>query len=201
MLKRIALLGGVVMGLTVLAACNLGDVAGAAGGVVPTTGNTSSDATAAQQFIPVSIPGYTTTEANSITGALSAVGGSASVLTGNPVVAAAIGAVDGLIQCYNGVGAAAARIFIANDAATAIMNGGSPSFGAMAVINGDRVANNFLPCALGQVQGLSSQSAAPTICSNNGNFVVNNETLYYLYAATSPELCSAFEAAVPARTR
>ncbi len=199
--KRVLFLCSLAMSVVLLAACNLGDVAGAAGGVVPTTGNTSSDVTAAQQFIPVSVPGYTVTEANSITNALSAVGGSASVLTGNPVVAAAIGAVDGLIQCYNGVGAAAARIYIANDAAAVVMNGGSPNFGAMAVINGDRVVNNFLPCALGQAQGLSSQSVAPTICSNNGSFVVNNETLYYLYAATTPDLCNTFQAAIPARTR
>ena len=197
MLKRALFLCSLVMSIALLAACNLGDVAG----VVPTTGNTASDVTAAQQFLPANVPGYNVTEANSITSALSSVGGSASILTGNPVVAAAIGAVDGMIQCYNGVGAAAARIYIAADAPTVVLNGGSPNFGAMAVINGDRIVDNFLPCPVGQAQGLTCQSVAPTICSNNGSFVVNNETLYYLYAATTPDLCNAFQAAIPARTR
>lgn len=190
----LALLLALAAGL--LAACNLGDIAGA----VPTTGNTASDASAAQQFLPNAVAGYVVTEANSISSALSAVSGGASAVAGNPMLAAAIGAVDGLIQCYNGVGAAAARIYISADAANAVMNGASPNFGAMAVINSDRIINNFLPCTLGQAQAFSAQSAdQPQICSSNGSFVVNGETLYYLYAATTPELCGVFQSAVPAQ--
>lgn len=189
-----ALLLALAAGL--LTACNLGDVASA----VPTTGNTAGDASAAQQFLPSAIPGYVVTDANSITSALSTVSGGASAIAGNPVLAAAIGAVDGLIQCYNGVGAAAARIYISADVANVVMNGAAPNFGAMAVINSDRIVNNFLPCALGQAQSFSAQSAdQPQICTNNGSFVVNGETLYYLYAATTPDLCGVFQAAVPAQ--
>jgi hypothetical protein len=193
-LKRLGLGLIAAAAAAALAACNLGDVAGA----VPTTGDTAGDAAAAQRFLP-SVPGYVITEANSITGALSAVTGGAAALTGDPIVGAAIAAVDGLIQCYNSVGAAAARVYIQEGAEGMVMNGATPRFGAMAVINGNRLVNNFLPCALGQVGAMSAQTAQqPEICSSNGSFTVGSDTLYYLYASNSPELCSTFQAAVPA---
>ncbi|MBW4438178.1 MAG: hypothetical protein KME04_13645 [Pleurocapsa minor GSE-CHR-MK-17-07R] len=181
----------------VLAACNLGDL----GGAVPTTGDTSGDASAAQRFLP-NIAGFTVTEASNITDALATVGTGAAALTLDPLLAGVIAGVDGLIECYNSVGAAAARVYVQADAATAILNGALPNFGAMAVINGDRIVNNFLPCAAQQVQGFSAQSAdAVQICSNNGTFTVDGENLFYLYAATNPALCAAFQSAIPVAPR
>jgi hypothetical protein len=178
--------------ITVLAACNFGDLTGA----VPTTGDTANDASAAQRFLP-NIAGFTATDARNITDALAALGTGASALSANPVLAGAIAAVDGLIECYNTVGAAAARVYVQADAPSAILNGAMPNFGAMAVINADRIVDNFLPCAAGQVQGFSAQSDAPQVCSSNGQFSVDGETLYYLYAATNPALCAAFQSAIP----
>ena len=59
----------------------------AACGLVPSTGDKSTDAAAAQNFVPASIPGYNVTDAASITDALSKTGIGASVLTGNLAIA------------------------------------------------------------------------------------------------------------------
>src|SRR5690242_7234809 len=78
--------------------------------VVPTTGDSSLDSAAAQNVMPnLSNYGYTGTDARNITDAIAAVGGSASLFSGNPVAAAAIAKIDDMIACYQNVGAVAAR--------------------------------------------------------------------------------------------
>jgi hypothetical protein len=175
-----------------VAACSV--VGGA--NLVPTTGDTANDLSAAQRYVP-DLPGYISTNASNIVDAVTAVGGGASLLTGNPVGTALIAQIDGMIQCYQNVGAVAAKVYVQANVGS-LIQGQLPSAGALAVINQDRIINNFLPCALGSAQGLSAQAEQPQPCAGSGSFVVNNETLYYLYAATEPNLCATFQSLFPA---
>jgi hypothetical protein len=157
--------------------------------LVPGTGDKSTDAAAAQNFVPASIAGYNATEASSVTDALSKTGIGASVLTGNLAMAGAIAKLDGLIQCYQGVGAVAAKVYTEQTLPTV----GIPKIGVLAVINTTRLGRNFLQCA-SSFGGASAQAANEIQpCGGSGSFKVNNEDLEYLYAATTPELCTTFQ--------
>lgn len=179
----------------VLAGCSgLGQIVG---GAVPTTGDTQFDVSAAQRFLPnLSNYGYNAIEATSITSAITSLGGSASLLTGDPVSAALISQIDGLITCYSRVGAAAARIYLPANLG-GVLQGQVPNLGVLAVINQDRVINNFLSCALGGNNVFGAQSAAVQPCAGSGSFVRDGETLAYLFAATNEQLCQLFTAAMP----
>ncbi|MFN8379173.1 MAG: hypothetical protein U0452_10930 [Anaerolineae bacterium] len=191
------LLATLLMMVLALAACNLGE---SVAGIVPTTGDTAADASAAQQFLP-NVPGYNATDADSIVDALSTVAGGGSLLTGNLAAAGLVTQIDGMIQCYQNVGAAAARIYLpqnAVDVAGQLAAGSIPSVGVVAIINQDRLVNNFLSCALGgALQAFSAQAAQPQPCAASGTFTADGQTLHYLYAATTPDLCSAFDASLP----
>ncbi len=189
MLRRIMLMIAVLL----VAACSRIGLPG--GAVVPTTGDTASDASSAQQFVP-DLPGYISTDATSISSAISTISGGASILSGNPISAAMIAQIDGMISCYQNVGAVAAKVYAQPDIAT-LAQGQIPTVGALAVINQDRLVNNFLPCALGSGRGMSAQSVAPQPCANSGSFQVNGETLWYLYAATNQDLCAAIAQHLP----
>ena len=175
----------------VLAACSqIGT-----GGVItaPDTGDSASDPSSASQFLPT-LGGYiTVADAGSISDVLTAVGAPASLISGNPVGAALFAQLDGMIGCYQNVGAIAARVYVQADF-QALRQGEIPRVGAMAVINQDRIVNNFVPCALGNAP--RAQDAIQP-CSNSGSFVVNGETLFYVYGATQPDLCAQFQAAIP----
>lgn len=178
--------------VTLVGCSAVGDIVG---GAVPTTGDTAADASSAQRFLPnLSNYGYTSTEASSISSAIASVGGSASLLTGNPAAAALVAQIDSMIQCYQGVGAVAARIYTENNLAN-VLQGEVPKVGALAVINQDRLVNNFLQCVV--PSSFSAQAIEP--CFGSGSFSRDGETLHYLYAATNPELCTLFAAAMPAQ--
>lgn len=183
--------------LAALLACNLGDTVA---NIAPTTGDTAADPSAAQQFLPV-VAGYNAMDADSLVDAVSALAGGGSLLAGNLPAMALIAQIDGMIQCYQNVGAAAARIYVpvnALDIAGQITAGSIPNLGVVAIINQDRLVNNFLSCALGGgVQALSAQGAQPQPCAASGTFIANGQTLHYLYAATTPDLCAAFDASLP----
>ena len=175
-----------ILAVILIAACSRFGVPGGSG--VPTTGNTSSDAAAAQQYVP-DLPGYISTNASTISSAVSTISGGASVLSGNLIGAAMVAQIDGMISCYQQVGAVAAKVYAQADIAS-VASGQIPTVGALAVINQDRLANNFLPCALGSGKGFSAQDAAPQPCANSGTFSANGNTYWYLYAATNQNLCT-----------
>ena len=155
------------------------------------TGDTSSQTTSAQSFLP-DIAGYTRTDANSITSAITSLGGGASLISGNPALAAGIAKIDDMIQCYQNVGAVSANIYT-EDNIGQVLQGQVPSVGALAVVNQDRLGRNFLSCALSGSQAFSAQSATIEPCFGSGSFVKDNETISFLYAATAPGLCQAFD--------
>lgn len=177
----------VIIGL-LLAACQ----------VVPSTGDSANDAAAAQSYLP-NLPGYTATEASSITDALTKVGAGASVLTGNLPMAGLIAKLDDTLRCYQQVGAVAARVYTERNVAETVAGGAVPKLGVLAVVNTTRVQRNLFSCVLNTGAGAQAQAQAETIqpCGGSGSFTVNNENLQYVYAATSPDLCSTFQAAFP----
>jgi hypothetical protein len=180
-----------------LAACNLSE---GVANIAPTTGDTAADPSAAQQFLPV-VAGYNALDADSLVDALALVAGGGSLATGNLAGAGLVTQIDGMIQCFQNTGAAAARIYVPSDVTTVagqVTQGQLPSAGVVAIINQDRLANNFLNCAIGGgAQAFSAQAAEPQPCASSGTFTSNGQTLHYLYAATTPDLCAAFDASLP----
>jgi hypothetical protein len=164
--------------------------------VVPTTGDTAFDAASAQSQIPnFSNYGYSNIDASSITDAIGGLGGSAALVSGNPAAAAAILKIDDMIQCYESVGAIAAAVYAQADVAQ-LLEGQLPKAGAVAIVNRDRLAGNLLPCALNTGQGMRAMSAQIEPCAGAGTFVRQGATFDYVYAATDPELCNLFAAAL-----
>lgn len=177
--RRVALLLAL---LTLLAACS---------DLVPTGLDSADQATSAQMFIP-SLEGYVQSDASSITDAITTLGGSASLLSGNPGLTAAIAVIDGLIECYENVGAIAAGIYT-RPVLDSLAQGRGFSVGALAVINQERLARNFLACALPESDLFSAQAETMEPCSGSGALLIANEHIHYLYAATDPLLCLAFQ--------
>lgn len=163
-------------------------IAGCSFNVGP-TGDTAGQATSAEMFLP-NIAGYTTSNADSIVDAITGVGGGASLITGNPALAAGIAKLDSMIQCYQNVGAVAARVYTQQDISS-VLQGQIPNVGAVAVINEDRLSRNFLNCAI--TGGASAQLQTIEPCFASGSLTANNETIHYLFAATNPALCSTFQ--------
>lgn len=159
--------------------------------VVPGTGDQASDVESAQNFVPASIPGYSVVDAANIAEALSRVGVSGSVLTGNLPFAGAIAKLDDMIRCYQGVGAVAARVYTESDIVNTITTG-IPKIGVVAVVNTTRVQRNLLQCTVNTGFGAQSVDAIQP-CGSAGSFTINGENLQYVFAATTPELCQVFQ--------
>ena len=157
--------------------------------VVPGTGDKNTDAAAAQQFVPASIPGYDVTDAANISDALTKVGAAGSLLTGNLVSAGAIAKLNNVISCYQSVGAVSAKVYIDKNIAS---NPNAPKVGVLAVVNITRIQRNLLSCALNSGASAQAESGIQP-CGSSGEKVVNGETLDYVYAATTPELCATFQ--------
>lgn len=154
------------------------------------TGDTADQTTSAQSFLP-DIPGYTRTDTDSITSAITALGGGASLISGNPALAAGIAKIDDMIQCYRSVGAVAANVYTENDIGQ-VLQGQIPSVGALAVINQDRLSRNLLNCALSGSE-FSAQAVTIEPCFGSGSLQREGETIHYIYAATAPGLCQSFQ--------
>jgi len=188
-MRKRALLS-ILLGL-LLAACGQLQV-----NIVPTTGDTALDAAAAQSQLPnLSNYGYTSIDASSITEALTAIGGGSLLVSGNPAGAAAIAKLDDMMRCYQSVGAVAAQVYAQADL-NQLLQGEIPKVGALGIINRDRLGRNLLPCALNTGQGFSAQAAQLEPCGGAGSFIRHGETFDYVYAATDPQLCTLFAAAL-----
>jgi hypothetical protein len=182
-MKKLLWLAGIAL---VLVACNI-----SIGGTAP-TGDTASDPASARTLLP-DVPGYTRTDATNITDAITTAGGGVALISGNAAVAALIVQLDRMMQCYQGVGAVAAQVYTQSDI-SGVLVGQVPRVGAVAVVNQDRLSRNFLSCALGnQPQGFSAQADQLQPCGGAGSRVVRGETIHYVYGASAPDLCQAFQ--------
>ncbi|MBC8171020.1 MAG: hypothetical protein H7X77_05095 [Anaerolineae bacterium] len=169
MLKKLSLLFVVAL-VVMTAGCNVGS-----------TGQTSTDAQAVQQFFPT-VTGFNTAPVNDIIQAFSTITGGASLATGNILGAAAIARLTSMIDCYRNVGAVDARVY------TGIRI--PPVIGAVAIINQNRAADNFLSCATGMTA--QGATAEPQVCVGSGSFVSGGDTFLYLYASSDGSLCESF---------
>lgn len=172
--KRIVLFGILIIIALVVAACDPTD-----------TGNTSTDAAAAQQFIPHP-GGYAEHDTENIQDTIADTLTGAGVLTGNPIQSVLINQISNFIDCYRDVGAFDARIHVKNVNLESI----TPVAGVVGVINQDRVIENFLSCA-SPLRSQSSELIQP--CSGGGTFQAEGDTFYYIYAASGAELCGIYE--------
>lgn len=171
MMKKLTLL--VVM-LLLVAGC----------GSIGSTGQTSSDALAVQQFFPT-VTGYNTSPVNDIVNAFTTVTGGASLATGNVLGSVAIAKLSSMIDCYRGVGAVDARVYTQVNV--------PPVVGAVAIVNQNRAAENFLSCAVGAAAQGAQRSSTPEPCIGSGSFVKDSNTFLYIYAASDPALCTSFD--------
>ncbi len=176
MMKRLIFF--VIVGMLALAACQ-------------PTGNTSTDAAAAQNFFPA-VPNYTIQQSSDLQAAITNTLAAASIATGNFVAAPLVLKVDEIIDCYRDVGAFDARIYVENPGDQLIRDGVRlPIGGVLIVINQSRVVSNLGPC-FAQAGGFRAQSATPEPCTGDGTFTFEGDTIAYFYAATDRPLCDDF---------
>jgi hypothetical protein len=165
-----------IAALVVIAGCSLN------GTEVGSTGQTSNDPAAVQQYFPT-IPGYSASPVNDIVNAITTVTGGVSLATGNLLGTVAINRLQTMAECYREVGAVDARVYTQ-------LNISQPVIGALAIVNQDRVTQNLLSCAIGgAAQGRTTE---PQPCIGSGSFSANNNTYHYIYAASDQALCTEF---------
>lgn len=168
----------------VLAACGAGSGIGD-GGTVPT------DPQSAAAFLP-QVSGYTVTSATSISDAISAAVGTGVDQLDNFVLEQTVSRVDAFIQCYEDVGAVAANIYTQVGLDT-VLDGNTPSVGAVAIVNQDRIRENLISCVTsGGNDDFSAQSGPPT-CQRSGTFSTGGDTFTYIYISNQDTFCAAVE--------
>lgn len=152
--------------------------------------DTDTDVEAAQSFFPA-LQSYNASSTDNIRDAVVTALGGASLLTANPVQAGLIAQADSMIDCYQEVGAADAQVY------TQRINISEPTIpiaGVLAVVNQNRVADNFLHCLTSTpLDGVfGAQSVQPQPCYGYGTFTFNEDRISFLYAATDQPLCNEF---------
>lgn len=163
-----------------LAACDTSD-----------TGDRDTDTEAAQSFFPT-IAGYSSQETDNVQDAVVTALGGASLLSGNVAQAALVDRLDTLLDCYRERGALDARIYLEN--ITNLTEARVPVAGVLAVINQDRIRDNFASCITRPPGLFSAQSATPEPCTGTGQFTAEGDTILYVYAASDTPLCQRFQA-------
>jgi hypothetical protein len=140
----------------------------------------------AAQMLP-DLPGYKVIEGQQLTGYLSNLPGGEALLQDKPELASALTTVEQMIDCYQEVGAARARIYSSE----------SNPLSAGAVAIADRKAllspANLFKCV---GPGKQMQTMGTTIgikpCSANYTLTRDDNEFYIIYAGTNTEICHAF---------
>lgn len=147
---------------------------------------TSTDTPPAVEMLP-DLPGYTIVEGQLLTDYLSTFSEGASLLAGQPELAALVVGVDQIIGCYQEVGAVQARVY---------SNEEKPlSAGVIAIADRDALLSpvNLFKCVnpLG-----AGDSSAQTIdfqpCSASYTLEKDDNEFYIIYAGTTEEVCHTF---------
>jgi hypothetical protein len=130
------------------------------------------------------LPGYTQIEGQTITSYLGKLSEGAALLTSHPELAATIAAVDGIIGCYQQVGAVRARIY--SDQASPL------SAGTVAIGDRNTLLDpiNLFRCV---APNLGPQAQPLTIkpCAASYTLSRSDNDFYILYAGTTPQVCQA----------
>jgi hypothetical protein len=175
MFKRLMGLICVIVMTTVLGGCDL----------LPTPGMPTGEPPAAT-MLP-QLAGYNTVEGQTLTGYIGKLGGGASLLSGNPELAATLTAVDAIVGCYQQVGAVRARLYA---------NQNNPlAAGTVAIADKKALLDpaNLFRCVVPNVNaGASTQAIKFEPCKANYTLKKGDSEFYILYAATQTEVCQAF---------
>lgn len=159
-------------------------VAAACDQIAQPTGDSANDAASAQNQLPA-FAAYTSTDADSVKDALTRALQVGSLGTGNIIAAGMLDRLNAVADCLGNVGALAGRVYSSIN---------PPAAGLLVVINNDRVSNNLMQCALNpgaEAQTEGRQAVEP--CAGNGTYSENGVSYSYLFAATDPSMCGAFE--------
>lgn len=131
------------------------------------------------------LSGYNTAEGQTLTSYIGKLSGGASLLTGNPQLAATLTVVDAIIGCYQEVGAVRARLYSSQT---------SPlSAGTVAIADRNALLDpaNLFRCVAPNAR-LSTQSVQIEPCKASYTLKRDNNEFYILYAGTTTEICRAF---------
>ncbi len=140
------------------------------------------------------LPGYKVVEGEDLTDAIGKLAGGATLLSGNPLMAGAILAVDEVVKCYEQQGAVSGRFFSQESDALAA--------GVIVIVDRNRLTNpqTFLNCI--QPSGAQmAQADALQPCANAYTLQRDNNEYYILYAASQVHVCQAFCAALEGCTQ
>ncbi len=134
------------------------------------------------------LPNHTVIEGQTLTDYLGTLSEGATLLTGQPEMAALFLGVDKFIGCYQDVGAVQARVY---------SNKENPlSAGAVAIADRNALLNpkNLLACLkpTPEAGGASIQTFGIEPCSASYTLSRDNNEFYILYAGTTQEICQAF---------
>lgn len=164
-----------VVAVFMMAACDM---------ISQPTGDSANDAASAQNQLPA-FQQYTSTDADNVKDALARAIQIGSLGTGNFIAAGLIDRLNIMADCLGNVGAVAGRVY----------TGGNPvAAGLLVVINNERLTSNFMSCALNpsmQSQQEGRQAVQP--CAKSGSYTDNGVGYSYIYAATDPSMCGAFD--------
>ncbi len=151
---------------------------------IPGLGGQPTIVPPAAEMLP-NLPGYTVVEGETLTGHLTKLSGGAALLAGQPELAALVAAVDGVVGCYQSVGAVRARLY--SDQANPL------SVGTVAIADKNALLDpmNLFKCvALKKINATQAITIEP--CTANYTLTKDGNEFYVLYAGTTREICEAF---------
>ncbi len=175
MFKTFIRVSGFIALVALLAACSL----------LPGGGNTPA-ASQAVEMLP-DLPAYNTVEGQLLTDYISSLSEGASLLAGQPELAATVLAVDQIISCYQEIGAVQARIYSNKEMPLSV--------GTVAIADQKMLtdpANLFkcvLPTVLDASGGLELEIKP---CSASYTLSRDGNEFYILYAGSTEEICRDF---------
>ncbi len=174
-LRLLSIFAGLSLLLPLLTACS-------------DTGNVANDANSAQRLLP-NLADYSATDVDTtLDGAFAAVGG-AALVGGQLGITAAIAKAEQILQCFQDRGAIAAKFY--QDTDVDIM---APRVGATLVVNQTRVSQEFINCALGGQEDLTSaQNFSVEPCASAGTLHYQGDTISYVYVGSHPDVCDIFQ--------
>lgn len=136
------------------------------------------------QLMP-DLPGYRVIEGKTIAAYVATLAEGAALLSGNPQMVFLIERVDGVIACYQDLGAVNVRVF--NDESFPL------SSGAIAIVDQNRLTDpeTLLRCTAGR---LMPAAAEPTVkpCAHNYTLDKEGSELHVVYIGTTQEICQTF---------
>lgn len=137
------------------------------------------------------LPDYTSVNTLDVQQTLTNAAAGAAAAAGQFQVSAAVALLNGYTTCLQNAGALEGRLYY--------LNGNPLKAGAMLIVNRNKITDpaTLLGCMNPASQGFAPPNAEYTPCARACTIRENNNEYYVLYAATSTQVCGAFEAAMP----